>query len=63
MPLWSPEGKKFTAVDLGYLSLTFAMARQWRLESVKRQDEQQARAAQQRQGAAPSLRLVLGVKP
>ncbi len=28
----SPEGKNFTAGDLGYLSLTFAMAKQWRLD-------------------------------
>jgi len=31
-PLWSPEGKNFTASDLSYLSLTFAMARQWRID-------------------------------
>lgn len=30
--LWSPEGKNFTARDLDYLSLTFAMARQWRID-------------------------------
>jgi len=30
--LVSPEGKNFTACDLNYLSLTFAMARQWRID-------------------------------
>ena len=60
--LWSPEGKKFTAADLGYLSLTFAMARQWRLESVTRQEVRQAHAAQRR-ALSPSLRLVSGEKP
>ncbi|WP_146059776.1 DUF3653 domain-containing protein [Nitrosomonas ureae] len=30
--LLSPEGKNFTARDLDYLSLTFAMARQWRID-------------------------------
>lgn len=30
--LISPEGKNFTAADLGYLYLVFAMARQWRIE-------------------------------
>ncbi|MCE7914596.1 MAG: hypothetical protein DYH15_07915 [Nitrosomonas sp. PRO4] len=34
--LVSPEGKNFTAGDLGYLSLTFAMARQWRLDQEKK---------------------------
>jgi transcriptional regulator with XRE-family HTH domain len=28
--LWSPEGKRFKAVDLAYLWLTFAQARAWR---------------------------------
>lgn len=30
--LISPEGKKFAASDLSYLSLTVAMARQWRID-------------------------------
>ena len=41
--LWSPEGKNFTASDLNYLSLTFAMARQWRF------DQQQKRISGLRQ--------------
>ena len=36
--LWSPEGKKFTASDLNYLSLTFAIARQWRLEREEKRN-------------------------
>ncbi|MGZ0018401.1 VC1465 family Xer recombination activation factor [Nitrosomonas sp. wSCUT-2] len=36
--LWSPEGKKFTAADLNYLSLTFAMAKQWRLEREEKRN-------------------------
>ncbi|MBP9871059.1 MAG: hypothetical protein KBC53_06115 [Nitrosomonas sp.] len=34
--LWSPEGKNFTASDLSYLSLTFAMARQWRIDQQEK---------------------------
>ena len=34
--LWSPDGKKFTVADLNYLSLTFAMARQWLLDREKK---------------------------
>lgn len=67
--LWSPEGKKFTAADLGYLSLTFSMARQWRLDRAQRLVEQQGRrdiqaAEVERRSikAAPALRLVSGVK-
>jgi DNA-binding transcriptional regulator YiaG len=30
--LWSPEGKNFSPSDLNYLSLTFSMARLWRVD-------------------------------
>lgn len=44
--LWSPEGKRYAADDLSYLSLTFAMARQFRLDSAKRHAKHAARSAQ-----------------
>lgn len=37
--LWSPEGKSFTACDLNHLSLTFAIARQWRLDRQEKRNE------------------------
>lgn len=34
--LWSPDDRSFNSGDLGYLSLTFAMARIWRQEYERR---------------------------
>jgi len=46
--LWSPDNKKYAAADLSYLSLTFAMARQFRLDTAKRHAQRAARSAQRR---------------
>ncbi|MEW6314331.1 MAG: VC1465 family Xer recombination activation factor [Pseudomonadota bacterium] len=61
--LWSPEGKPFKAADLGYLSVTFAMARMWREDYARRAQARQATAedAEHRE-AVPALRLVSGVE-
>lgn len=48
--LWSPEGKKFTAPDLSYLSLTFAMARQWRID---REEKRESGLRQKRSNLVP----------
>jgi hypothetical protein len=34
--LWTPEGKAFKAPELGYLWLTFAMARRWQADYAER---------------------------
>lgn len=57
--LWSPEGKKFTAVDLNYLSLTFAMAKQWRLE---REEKRKSGFSPKRSNLLPFVRLKNGGK-
>ena len=58
--LWSPEGKKYAAADLSYLSLTFAMARQFRLDSAKRHAKRAARSAQR--GELPRTLPLFSVK-
>ena len=57
--LWSPEGKKFTAADLGYLSLTFAMARQWRID---REEKRESGLRQKRSNLVPFVRPKKGGK-
>lgn len=59
--LWSPDGKKYAAADLSYLSLTFAMARQFRLDYAKRHAQRAARSAQRR-GLTHTLPLFSGAK-
>jgi len=51
--LWSPEGKKFTVADLNYLSLTFAMAKQWRLE---REEKRKSGFSPKRSNLLPFVR-------
>ena len=51
--LWSPEGKKFAAADLGYLSLTFAMASQWRID---REEMRKSGIRQKRSNLLPFVR-------
>jgi len=57
--LWSPEGKKFTATDLNYLSLTFAIARQWRLE---REEKRKSGFSPKRSNLLPFVRPKNGGK-
>lgn len=57
--LWSPEGKKFSAADLGYLSLTFAMARQWRID---REEKRESGLRQKRSNLLPFVRPKKGGK-
>jgi len=57
--LWSPEGKKFNAADLNYLSLTFAMAKQWRLE---REEKRKSGLSPERSNLLPFVRLKNGRK-
>jgi DNA-binding XRE family transcriptional regulator len=57
--LWSPEGKKFNAADLNYLSLTFAMAKQWRLE---REEKRKSGLPPERSNLLPFVRLKNGRK-
>jgi transcriptional regulator with XRE-family HTH domain len=57
--LWSPEGKKFTAIDLNYLSLTFAMAKQWRLE---REEKRKSGLPSERSNLLPFVRPENGGK-
>jgi len=57
--LWSPEGKKFMAADLSYLSLTFAIARQWRLD---REEKRNSGIRQNRSNLLPFVRPKNGGK-
>jgi len=57
--LMSPEGKNFTAGDLGYLSLTFAVARQWRLD---REEKRSAGLRSKTSNLVPFVRPAKGGK-
>lgn len=55
----TPDGKNVAAGDLRYLSLTFAMARQWHKEYAAKQSAERARRACEREASAPTnLHLV-----
>jgi len=60
--LVSPEGKKFTPGDLNYLSLTFAIAHQWRKEQAEKQSREREANAIERSGKASSLSTLSLVK-
>lgn len=53
--LISPEGKKFTPGDLNHLSLTFAIAHQWRKEYIEKQSREREAKANERSGEASIL--------
>lgn len=58
--LWSPENRGFTAAHLGYMWLTFAMARNWQEQVLGKDASRNApaeSAARTREGA-PALRRV-----
>jgi transcriptional regulator with XRE-family HTH domain len=55
--LWSPESRGFNAAYLGYLWLTYAMARRWQA-MIASQEKTPAASEERTREGAPALRLV-----